>query len=166
VGGSNGLDTLTFSGKANISSGSLSSLSKIGTLKLNAAGNTITLGQDALFAGIRTLVGGEGNDTGGDRIDTSAYGTAGVLFQVTDQNYLKNITTLVGGTGMDTLRFSRDGVSVTDEIVTKLYNIDVLKTGDGNNWFLINDKFVSAGIHSIIGGTGKDTINLRLSPEC
>lgn len=158
VGGSNGLDTLTFNDTT--TAVDFTSLSKIGTLKFNDAGNTVLLGQDALIAGIRTLVGGEGNDTGGDTYDTSAYGTAGVLFQVTDQNYLANITTMVGGTGVDTVKFSRDGVSVTDEVVANLYNIDVLQTANGNNRFLISDQFVSAGIDSIIGGTGKDTLDI------
>jgi hypothetical protein len=158
VGGSNGLDTLTFS--ETTAAVNFTSLSKIGTLKFNDAGNTVVLGQDALIAGIRTLVGGEGNDTGSDTFDISAYGTAGVLFQITDQNYLANITTMVGGIGDDTVKFSRDGVSVTDEVVANLYNIDVLQTANGNNTFLISDQFVAAGIDSIIGGLGKDTFDM------
>ena len=169
VGGSNARDILTFNSATTISDlvkndqisdGSTASISKIGILKFNAAGNNIVLGQDALIAGIRTLVGGEGNDTGGDSYDTSRYGTVGVLFQITDQNYLTNITTMVGGSGVDTLKFSRDGVSVTDENVANLKNIDVLRTANGNNHFLIHDDFVAAGIDSIIGGTGRDTINM------
>jgi Ca2+-binding RTX toxin-like protein len=160
LGGSNGLDTLTFTDTTTLAPNDLSSLSKIGTLKFNNAGNTVVLGEDALIAGIRTLVGGEGNDTGGDIFDTSAYGSAGVLFQITDQNYLANITTMVGGTGVDTVKFSRDGVSVTDEVVANLYNIDVLQTANGNNLFVLSDQFVSAGIDSIIGGTGKDTLDI------
>jgi Ca2+-binding RTX toxin-like protein len=160
VGGSNGQDTLSFSTATTINPGNLNSLSKIGTLKFNAAGNDIELGADGLIAGIRTLVGGEGSDNGaGNTFNTSAYGTAGVLFQITDQNYLANITTMVGGTGVDTLKFSRDGVSVTDENVAKLLNIDVLRTANGNNRFLISNQFETAGIESIIGGTGNDTID-------
>ncbi|MFM8982365.1 MAG: beta strand repeat-containing protein, partial [Spartobacteria bacterium] len=156
-------DTLSFSAGTGITiiPNDLTSLSKIGTLKFNDAGNNIVLGADGLIAGIRTLVGGEGGDDGtGNIFDTSAYGSAGVLFQVTDQNYLKNITTLVGGSGVDTLKFSRDGVSVTDEVVANLYNIDVLRTANGNNRFMLSDQFVAAGIDSIIGGTGADTLDI------
>jgi Ca2+-binding RTX toxin-like protein len=159
VGGSNGLDTLTFNDTT--TAVDFTSLSKIGTLKFNDAGNTIVLGQDALIAGIRTLVGGEGDDDGvGNTINTSAYGSAGVLFQITDQNYLTNITTMVGGTGVDTVKFSRDGVSVTDEVVASLLNIDVIQTANGNNRFLFHDAYLTAGIETIIGGTGRDTIDM------
>jgi hypothetical protein len=170
VGGADGRDTLTFNSSTTIedfnangeiSDGSTAAISKVGTIKFNAAGNQIVLGTDALVTGIRTLVGGEGSDNGmGNTFDTSAYDTAGVLFQVTDQNYLKNITTLVGGAGVDTLRFSRDGVSVTDEVVANLYNIDVLRTANGNNLFVLSDQFVAAGIDSIIGGAGADTLDI------
>ncbi len=164
MGGSNGLDTLAFTNDATIVDGNLSSLSKIGTLEFNAAGNDIVLGLDALVAGIRTLVGGEGSDNGtGNTFNTAAYGTAGVLFQVTDQDYLSNMTTLVGGEGIDTLKFSRDGVSVTDENVDNLHGIEVLRTANGNNRFLFADTFVNAGFETIIGGTGRDTIDMSSS---
>jgi Ca2+-binding RTX toxin-like protein len=160
-GGSNGQDTLALSTAATIAAGNLTSLSKIGTLEFNAAGNNVVLGVDGLIAGIRTLVGGEGSDDGlGNTFDTSAYFSAGVLFQVTDQDYLSNVNAIVGSTGVDTLKFSRDGVSITDENVANLTNIDVLRTANGNNHFLIHNDFVAAGIDSIIGGTGRDTINM------
>jgi len=164
VGGSNGKDTITFTSTTTIApAGITSSISKIGTLEFHAANNSVVLGSDALIAGIRTLVGGEGNDTGGDTFNTSAYGTAGVLFQITDQNYLKNITTMVGGAGVDTLKLSRDGVSVTDENVAKLKNIDILQTANGTNRFLMHNAFYTAGIDSIIGGTGSNIIDMSSS---
>jgi hypothetical protein len=92
---------------------------------------------------------------------------------------------------VDTLKFSRDGVSVTDENVANLTNIDVLRTANGNNHFLISnllgtgeiftdgngndvydlgEAFVDqnanalrdqgAGIETIIGGTGRDTVDM------
>jgi hypothetical protein len=106
-------------------------------------------------------VGGEGDDLGtGNSINTSGYGSAGVLFQITDQDYLANITTLVGGTGVDTLKFSRDDVSVTDENVAKLQNIDVLQVANGTNRFLMHNDFYTAGSDSIIGGTGSNIIDM------
>jgi hypothetical protein len=167
VGGSNGLDTLTLvSNGVTLVDADFTPISKIGTLKLEGGwngtkGNTVTLGANALIAGIRTLVGGEGDNLGiGDEINTFAYGSAGVLFQVTDQDYLANITTLVGGSGIDTLKFSRDGVSVTDENVAKLTAIDVIQTANGTNRFLMHDAFYLAGIDSIIGGTGTNIIDM------
>jgi Ca2+-binding RTX toxin-like protein len=161
VGGSNGLDTLTLTQGGALIDTAFIPVSKIGTLKFEDNGNIVTLGTNALIAGIRTLVGGEGLDDGtGNIFNTSAYGSAGVLFQITDQDYLSNVAAIIGGTGVDTLKFSRDGVSVTDENVANLTNIDVLRTANGNNHFLIHDDFVAAGIDSIIGGTGRDTINM------
>jgi Ca2+-binding RTX toxin-like protein len=156
VGGSNGLDTLTFTNTT--TDADFSNLSKVAVLKFNSANNEIALGSDALIAGILTLVGGQGSDTGSS-FDASAYGSVGLMFNITDQNYLKN-STLIGSAGMDTVKFSRDGVSVTDEVVANLYNIDVLQTANGNNTFLISDQFVAAGIDSIIGGLGKDTFDM------
>ena len=156
VGGSNGLDTLTFTNTT--TAADFSNLSKVAVLKFNSANNDIALGSDALIAGILTLVGGQGSDTGSS-FDASAYGSVGLMFNITDQNYLKN-STLIGSAGMDTVKFSRDGVSVTDEVVANLYNIDVLQTANGNNTFLISDQFVAAGIDSIIGGLGKDTFDM------
>jgi Ca2+-binding RTX toxin-like protein len=155
-GGSNGLDTLTFTNTT--TAADFSNLSKVAVLKFNSANNDIALGSDALIAGILTLVGGQGSDTG-SRFDASTYGSVGLMFNITGQNYLKN-STLIGSAGMDTVKFSRDGVSVTDEVLANLYNIDVLQTANGNNIFLISDQFVAAGIDSIIGGLGKDTFDM------
>jgi Ca2+-binding RTX toxin-like protein len=83
-----------------------------------------------------------------------------VLFQITDQDYLSNVTNIIGGTGVDTLKFSRDGVSITDENVANLTSIDVLRTANGNNRFLFDDAYLIAGIETIIGGTGRDTIDM------
>lgn len=160
VGGNAGNDTLAFSTGSRIDAGDLRGVSGLNVLQFLGAGNEIILGQDALSAGITTIIGGQGNDTGGSSFNTSAYNTAGVLFEITDQNYLANITTMIGGTGVDTVKFSRDGVSVTDEVVANLYNIDVLQTANGNNRFLISDQFVAAGIDSLIGGRGRDTIDI------
>ena len=167
VGGSSGEDTLTFVNTANISDliqnsqindASTASLSNIGVLKFTGNNNNITLGKDALAAGIRTLVGGEGNDLGSS-FDTSRYGTVGVVFQVTDQFYLNN-STFVGSAGVDTLKFSRDGVSVTEENVANLTAIDVLQAANGTNRFLMHDAFYAAGIDSIIGGTGSNIVDM------
>jgi Ca2+-binding RTX toxin-like protein len=161
VGGSNGLDTLTLTQGGTVLDTAFTPISKIGTLKLEGTANIVTLGANALIAGIRTLVGGEGNDLGtGNSINTSAYGSAGVLFQVTDQDYLANITTLVGGSGIDTLKFSRDDISVTDENVDNLKYIDVIQTANGTNRFLMHDAFDDAGIDSIVGGTGTNIIDM------
>ena len=167
VGGASGVDTLTFVNSATIfdliqnsqiDDVSSASLSNIGVFKFTDNNNAVTLGKDALAAGIRTLVGGEGDDLGSS-FDTSLYGTVGVLFQVTDQVYLKN-SNFTGSAGVDTLKFSRDGVSVTDENVDYLTNIDVLQTANGTNRFLMHDAFYLAGIDSIVGGTGNNIIDM------
>jgi Ca2+-binding RTX toxin-like protein len=168
VGGSGGLDTLTFVSANTVINdtddtdgkigGSSAALSNIGVLRFLGDNNDITLGKDALAAGILTLVGGEGGDLGSN-FDTSRYNTVGVLFQITDQFYLRN-SNITGSLGVDTLKFSRDGVSVTDEIVTNLSNIDIIQTANGNNRFLFDNDYLTAGIETIIGGTGRDTIDM------
>ena len=163
VGGANGLDTLTLKNGGILADSDFATVSYIGTLKFEGSSpNTVSLGSNALIAGIRTLVGGEGDDDGtGNTFDTSAYGSSGVLFQITDQDYLTNITTMVGGSGVDTLKFSRDGVSVTDENVASLFNIDVLQMAGGTNRFLLHDDFVGKGIETMIGGTGLNIIEMN-----
>jgi Ca2+-binding RTX toxin-like protein len=159
VGGSAGRDTLNFSAQTTIVRGDLDSLSGIGALQFNEAGNSVVLGTDALIAGIRTIIGGQGNDTG-STFNTSAYKTAAVLFQITDQNYLAN-SAITGGQGVDTLKFSRDGVSITDTDIDNLSSIQVLQTANGNNRILISDRFATlAGFSTIIGGTGRDTVDI------
>ena len=159
VGGSAGKDTLNFSAPTAIVAGDLASLSKIGALQFNEAGNSLVLGTDALIAGIRTIIGGQGNDTG-STFNTSAYKTAAVLFQITDQNYLAN-SAITGGQGVDTLKFSRDNVSITDTDIDNLSSIQVLQTANGNNRILISDRFATqAGFTTIIGGTGRDTVDI------
>ena len=159
VGGSAGRDTLNLSAPTTIEGGDLDSLSGIGALKFNEAGNKVVLGTDALIAGIRTIIGGQGNDTG-STFNTSDYKTAAVLFQITDQNYLAN-SAITGGQGVDTLKFSRDNVSITDTDIDNLSSIQVLQTANGNNRILLSDRFATqAGFSTIIGGTGRDTVDI------
>lgn len=166
VGGNSGNDTIAFSSQANIQIGDLANVSNIGALEfLASGGNQIALGTDALLAGISTIIGGQGNDTGGDNIDFSAYGTAGVVMQITDQSYLDNTdtginSTITGDTGADTLQFTRDGVSVTDADFANVSNMQVVQTANGNNHFLLGNDFKTAGVQTLIGGTGADTIDL------
>ena len=160
LSGGAGTDTLSFSNTSSLADSLFGRASSIEALTFEGADNLIVLGQDAAEAGIRTLFGGRGNDTGGDLIDASGYGTTGITVNITDQNYLST-TTIIGGLGVDTLQFSRDGISVTDADIDNLSNLEVLQTANGNNRFLISDRFaVSAGISTIIGGAGKDTVDI------
>ncbi|MEI6082213.1 MAG: hypothetical protein WCR44_07280, partial [Verrucomicrobiota bacterium] len=161
VGASNGLDTLQFTDQVTIYSGDLSTVSKIGSLEFLNSNNTVNLGLDAAKAGIKTVILGQGYDSrGGDNISAAGYGLTPITFEVTDQDYLgkSNIT---GGNGVDTLRFSRDGISVTDGDFANLLQIEVIQAsqvaGSTGNHFLIGNSFSAK---SLIGGTGRDTVDL------
>ncbi|MEI6377582.1 MAG: hypothetical protein WCO97_10355, partial [bacterium] len=165
VGASNGLDTLQFAGTVGINTGGntndLSTVSKIGSLEFLDSNNTVNLGLDAAKAGIKTVILGQGYDSlGGDNISAAGYGLTPITFEVTDQDYLgkSNIT---GGNGVDTLRFSRDGISVTDGDFANLSQIEVIQAsqvaGSTGNHFLIGNSFSAK---SLIGGTGRDTVDL------
>ena len=166
VGGKNGNDTLAFNLGTTINDDSLAGVSNIGAIEfLGSGGNHDTLGQNALQAGITTIIGGQGNDTGGDSIDFSNLGSAGVTMEITDQNYLDNTSTginstIIGNSGVDTLKFTRDGISVTNADFANVQNIEVLQTANGSNHFLLGNDYMSAGVETIIGGSGADTIDL------
>jgi len=49
---------------------------------------------------------------------------------------------------------------VTDADFDHISGIQVLKTANGNNHFLLGNSFEAAGIQSLIGGTGHDTVDL------
>jgi Ca2+-binding RTX toxin-like protein len=160
VGGAAGNDTLAFTSSISVEDSSFAQLSDIGALKFLEGNNSVILGSNALIAGISTVIGGLNGDTGGDTFDASGYNNASILFQVTDQNYLST-SSIVGSSGSTTLQFTNDGISVTDADLATIRNIKVLQTANGDNHILISDNFQSqAGIVTIIGGTGSDTINI------
>ena len=160
VGGAAGNDTLAFTTGIAVDDASFAQLSDIGALKFLQGNNAVTLGSNALIAGISTVIGGLDGDTGGDTFDASGYNNASLLFQITDQNYLST-SSIVGSAGSTTLQFTNDGISVTDADLANVQNIKVLQTANGNNRILISDNFQnSAGIVSVIGGTGSDTIDI------
>jgi Ca2+-binding RTX toxin-like protein len=162
IGSNTGNDTLAFTQQTSIDqtgSTDLSGVNGIGAIEFLAAGNQLNLNSDALKAGIRTIIGGQGSDTGGDYLDATNYGTVPVLIQITDQSYLAN-STITGDKGVDTLKFSRNGVSVTDADFLNLSDIQVIQTANGNNRFLLSNSYETEGVKSLIGGTGKDTIDL------
>ena len=160
VGGAAGNDTLAFTSSISVDDTAFAPLSDIGALKFLQGNNTAVLGTNALIAGISTIIGGLNGDTGGDTFDASGYNNASVLFQITDQNYLST-SSIVGSAGSTTLQFTNDGISVTDADLANIRNIKVLQTANGNNRILISDNFqYSAGIATVIGGTGSDTVDI------
>lgn len=164
VGASNGLDTLQFSGTVGIDTGTNTSdllgISNIGTLELLAGNNLVNLSLDAAQEGIRTIVlGQQGDSVSGDVVDGTHFGFSPLTFLVTDQYYLNN-SYLVGGQGSDTLKFSRDGISMTEADFANIQNIEVIQSANGNNHFMITDAAEASGVQTIMGGTGRDTIDL------
>jgi hypothetical protein len=160
-GGTSNNDTLAFTSSVTIGTGNFTKSKNIAALETRAAGNNIVLGSDALTTGITTLIGGLYGDTGGDTFDVSAYKPSGksVILEITDKNYLDNLV-FTGSGNFDTLRYSAAGVSVTDDDLADITNLAVLQATGGTNHFLIGDGYENAGIKTLIGGTGNDTVDL------
>jgi RTX calcium-binding nonapeptide repeat (4 copies) len=164
VGAANGQDTLQFSASTNINqtgTTDLAGLSGIGTIEFLAGNNNVNLSLDAAQAGIGTIIlGQQGDSVGGDIIDASSgFGSKPITFQITDQNYLEK-SVLTGGAGIDTLKYSRDGISMTEVEFANIHKIEVIQTANGNNHFMITGKANASGVQTIMGGSGKDTIDL------
>ena len=175
-GGTNNNDTLAFTSSISSTAGSFVNARNISELEFRSAGNNVVLGSDALSAGITTLIGGLYGDTGGDTFDAHSYGPTSlggngsgksILLEITDKNYLDHLT--FTGTGYaDTLRYSASGVSVTDADLNGISQLAVLQASAGSNHFLISNLFEDtlsgAGIKTLIGGGGQDTVDLT-SPD-
>ena len=98
-------------------------------------------GTNAVTAGIATIVGGIGNDS----------------VQVAD---LGSFNSLVGGGGTDTVSLSDNTVvAIANADFTSLSGISVLELADGNNVVDAGTNAVTAGIATIVGGIGNDSLD-------
>jgi len=121
------------------------------------------LGNDSISGGADndSLLGSAGDDTfdGGTGDDTFFFaktGTAGLT-------YLTSTTSLVGGTGTDTIRFANGNVNVADADFTEVSGIDWVVGGTGDDTFSLGTEADGAntGIASVTGGDGADSITLQ-----
>ena len=128
-------------------------------------------GNDSIVSGANTDVihGGIGNDSivgstgvGGD--DTFFGGAGDDDFQFSSVAQL-DASSLDGGSNTDTIRFTTNAVTVVDSDLDQIVagTIERIVTADGTNSITLNSNADSAGISTVIGGTGNDTFTLGSS---
>jgi len=181
LSGGNGTDSLTFASDAQTWNDSTLSatpggqLDKIEVLKTANGNNLITLGTKSNQIGIRSVIGGIDDDSidastaaynstnvtiaGGGGNDSLLGGGGNDYFKVSTEYDLSTIISLSGNGGTDTLAITSDGQTLSDSDFTKVSSIEVLKTADGNNSLTLGQVAQTAGILSVYGGVGDDTID-------
>jgi Ca2+-binding RTX toxin-like protein len=100
-----------------------------------------------------TLMGDEGND--------AFY--FGKVFGTPTDTYLTSTTSLVGGTGTDTIRFADGNVTVADAAYTDVSEIEWIVGGAGNDSFSFGLEASTTGLTNVQGGNGNDTFGLDAS---
>jgi Ca2+-binding RTX toxin-like protein len=175
-----GTDTLSFTETSNLADSLFGRVSSLEILEQNGTGNSASLGTLAQAAGIRRAITGTGNDTldasgfttgitldasrntGSDSLGSTITGGSGDdMILLSNHNVLEN-SMVKGGAGSDTLSFGENGISITDSKFGSRSNInqvEALRTKDGTNYIQVATQAADSGINSIIGGTGKDTID-------
>ena len=161
IGGS-GTDTLAILGQVTGLNDSFANVTGVEVLSLSGGSNSLTLGSSATVAGISTINGGTGNDSfsqtagsfylfGGDGNDS---------FSVTNAAMLRS-DTIDGGSGSNSITLTTDGQTLIDSDFQKLAagNIQQLIMANGNNRITLAANAQAAGINSVTGGTGSDTID-------
>ena len=164
VDGGVGTDTLSLSSATTLADTQLGGLSGVEILRAASTGaSKFVLGATAqLVSGVRTVIGGNANDT----LDASGY-NAGINLNggAGDDNLVLSTgdnlrqSNVVAGSGNDTLSFGIAALSVTDEDFTGVTTVEALMTANGNNRILLGANAQTAGIATLIGGTGRDTFD-------
>ncbi len=144
----------------------LTHVTHVEALTLANGTNTITLGSLAQAAGIVTITGG----TGADSINTSGH-SGNLTISSGDGNdvltfaidYLDTNDTIDGGAGTDTIMLSTAG-ALADADLTHVTNVEALTLANGTNSITLEDYAAQAGIATVTGGTGNDTLVLTDDP--
>ena len=151
------------------------------------AGNDSLLGEagnDTIDggSGLNSLFGGLGNDSllvidngtaalaavtnntlvGGD--ETAPNGDVfffGKVFGTATDTYLTSTTSLVGGTGTDTIRFADGNVTVADSAYTLVSQIESIVGGTGTDLLVFGAEASTIGLAGVVGGNGNDTFVLE-----
>jgi Ca2+-binding RTX toxin-like protein len=181
IGGSTGLDTLSISSRGNINLNSAANIINVPLIQLTGQSG-LTLGSGV--SGISTIVTANAADTvdgsqyngtltidataldnpftytipGGQLLKgASAYGTDFLLSSTTA---LRN-STLVGGTGTDTLAFTPAGVTLNDDDFQNLGSSSIEVLGvTANSSVMLGGFAAAAGIRTLVGSNGNDTFDV------
>ena len=163
VTGGLGTDTLALSGNDTLTDANLANVSGVEILRAAASGtSSLTVGANAQTGGIRTVIGGDANDTlhaGAFTTGMTLGGGAGDDSLVVSTGAVLGQSSILGGSGTDTLSFSIDALSVTDADFAGVTSVEALKTANGNNRVILGAEAQAAGIATVVGGTGIDTLS-------
>ena len=122
--------------------------------------DTITAG-----SGADTILGEAGDDSiiGGGGADSINGGADNDSFLFSAASMVGGLASLIGDTGTDTLRLTSDAQTLVDSDFSKVNTTEVLEFANGANSGSFGSLAAAAGIDSIIGGTGSDTITQEVS---
>jgi hypothetical protein len=156
-GGTGASNTLSFADVASgvtITDAEFSSVSNIASFVGSESDvNTVTFGSNAQAAGITSVTGGSAGDT----FSATSYSV--------DMSFSFDNTvavTINAGTGNDTIDLTSmgtNGATITDSYFSDLTSIESLELGNGSNVVTLDTTAAAAGIESLTGGTGEDTLN-------
>ena len=148
----------------------LDGMAGVEALVLSNGANSITLGDKA--RGIATVAGGLANITIGSGSDTltatAAFGNTSIKLDGgagADRFVFDNATqvaaaSLIGGLGTDTLSIGQATVLGNDDAFQKVSGMEVLQAAvTGESSFVLDSDAQAAGIRTVIGGSGKGTLN-------
>jgi Ca2+-binding RTX toxin-like protein len=156
------------SGNLNITLGAISQAK--GITSLNGGAGNDSLSAPTYTVGIQ-LDGKDGNDslTGGNANDTLIGGSGNNTLNGGNGDDLLIITpalvnpssldTVNGGNGSDTLQVSLASATLVDSLFSAVSDIEVLQATSGNNSFTIGTEASRAGIRTVYGAAGNDTID-------
>ena len=106
-----------------------------------------------------TLLGGSGNDiiTGNGGADSLDGGAGNDTFRFASASELSTDATVIGGSETDTIVFTAV-TSVVDSDFAKVNTVEAVQFSSGANSIVLGTAAYNAGIRTVIGGTGNDTI--------
>lgn len=167
--GGAGADTLAFAQSTTLVDGQFLHASGLEVLKAASQGaSAFTLSTNAQAAGIRMVIGGEETLAGfGDTLDVWAFtvattleGGAGDDSLVVRSSALLQQSAVSGGEGQDTLTFKLAGISATDADFAGVEGVEAVHVLEGNNRIVLGEGGAGAGILTLLGGVGNDTLSV------
>ena len=137
------------------------SLNLDGSLSNHSLSVTGTNNADTIVGGTvaDTLLGGSGNDiiTGNGGADSVDGGAGNDTLRFASASELSTDATVIGGSETDTIVFTAV-TSVVDAHFAKVNTVEAVQFTSGANSIVLGSNAYAAGITSVIGGTGNDTI--------
>jgi len=174
ISGGGGSDAITITNDSSVvTDASFLHVSGVETFRTSNGSNSLTIDTNAQTAGIVSVFGGSGSDTinattyttgvtvtGNGGADSILTGSGNDMFILSNTDQLASVATLLGGSGQNTLSFTSDSQSIVDSLFSHSYQIGAIKTGNGNNSIYLGANTKDAGILSLYGGSGNDTMNI------